>query len=73
MGKCGGKAISSKNAKEIGTRQLPFEEENDNNEDFRMEETDEKYTKIKIPRVYWGVKKRLSDIVLVFKRKGVTT
>lgn len=30
----GGKAISSKNAKEIGTRQLPFEEENDNSEDF---------------------------------------
>ena len=29
-----GKAISSKNAKEIGTRQLPFEEENDNSEDF---------------------------------------
>ena len=32
--KRGGKAISSKNAKEIGTRQLPFEEENDNSEDF---------------------------------------
>lgn len=32
--KRGGKAISSKNAKEIGTRQLPFEEENDNREDF---------------------------------------
>ena len=32
--KRGGKAISSKNAKEIGTRQLPFEEENYNSEDF---------------------------------------
>lgn len=32
--KRGGKAISSKNAKEIGTRQLPFEEENDSSEDF---------------------------------------
>jgi len=32
--KRGGTAISSKNAKEIGTRQLPFEEENDNSEDF---------------------------------------
>ena len=32
--KRGGKAISSKNAKEIGTRQLPFEKENDNSEDF---------------------------------------
>ena len=32
--KRGGKAISSKNAKEIGTRQLSFEEENDNSEDF---------------------------------------
>jgi len=32
--KRGGKAISSKNAKEIGTRQLPFEEENDNIKDF---------------------------------------
>lgn len=32
--KRGGKAISSKNAKEIGTRQLPFEEEKGNNEDF---------------------------------------
>ena len=32
--KRGRKAISSKNAKEIGTRQLPFEEENNNNEDF---------------------------------------
>lgn len=32
--KRGGKAISSKNAKEIGTRQLPFEEENDKSEDF---------------------------------------
>lgn len=32
--KRGGKAISSKNAKEIGIRQLPFEEENDKSEDF---------------------------------------
>ncbi|MBO6219056.1 MAG: Bro-N domain-containing protein [Treponema sp.] len=32
--KRGGTAISSKNAKEIGTRQLPYEDENDNSEDF---------------------------------------
>ena len=32
--KRGGKAKTKKNAKEIGTRQLPFEEENDNSEDF---------------------------------------
>ena len=32
--KRGGKAISSKNAKELGTRQLPFEDEVDGKEDF---------------------------------------
>lgn len=32
--KRGGKAISSKNAKELGTRQLPLEDEEQNEEDF---------------------------------------
>ena len=32
--KHGGEAISSKNAKEIGTRQLPFEKKTETKEDF---------------------------------------